>query len=93
MLLTAFLSGLALYSIYRVVIRAFYTVKPNERAVLTSFGRAQRFGDQRVEDPRMSEEERARYRSFVFGVADPLQHVMGYFISARRAPMPNSRSP
>jgi hypothetical protein len=29
MLLTAFLSGLVLYSIYRVVIRAFYTVKPN----------------------------------------------------------------
>ena len=35
MLFTAFLFGLTLYAIYRVVIRAFYTVKPNERAVLT----------------------------------------------------------
>ncbi|WP_295435740.1 SPFH domain-containing protein [uncultured Thiodictyon sp.] len=163
MLLTAFLSGLALYSIYRVVIRAFYTVKPNERAVLTSFGRAQRFGDQRVEDPRMTEEERARYRfprlqvigpggpyfkwpwqevhkvdvatqaldltwdptkrqdtieavtkdnlttgvngqvrfrvaednlyPFVFGVADPLQHVMGYFISVLRERIANFSDP
>ena len=163
MLLTAFLSGLALYSIYRVVIRAFYTVKPNERAVLTSFGRAQRFGDQRVEDPRMTEEERARYRfprlhvigpggpyfkwpwqdvhkvdvatqaldltwdptkrqdtieavtkdnlttgvngqvrfrvaednlyPFVFGVADPLQHVMGYFVSVLRERIANFADP
>ena len=44
MLLTAFLLGLAVFSIYRVIIRALYTVKPNERAVITSFGRAQRLG-------------------------------------------------
>jgi regulator of protease activity HflC (stomatin/prohibitin superfamily) len=163
MSITAFLFGLALYSLYRVVIRAFYTVKPNERAVLTSFGRAQRFGDHTVEDPRMTEEERARYRfprllvvgpggpyfkwpwqavhkvdvatqaldltwdptkhqntieavtkdnlttgvngqvrfrvseenlyPFVFGVADPLQHVMGYFISVLRERIANFSDP
>ena len=163
MLLAAFLLGLALYSIYRVVISAFYTVKPNERAVLTSFGRAERFSDRPVVDPRMTEEEQARYRfprlhvirpggpyrkwpwqevhkvdvatqaldltwdptkrqatieavtkdnlttgvngqvrfrvsednlyPFVFGVADPLQHVMGYFISVLRERIANFADP
>jgi regulator of protease activity HflC (stomatin/prohibitin superfamily) len=163
MLLTAFLFGLVVYSLYRVVIRAFYTVKPNERAVITSFGRAQRFGNLSVDDPRMTEEERARYRfprlqvirpggpyfkwpwqevhkvdvatqaldltwdptkrqatieavtkdnlttgvngqvrfrvsednlyPFVFGVADPLQHVMGYFVSVLRERIANFTDP
>ncbi|WP_295441246.1 SPFH domain-containing protein [uncultured Thiodictyon sp.] len=163
MLFTAFLFGLTLYAIYRVVIRAFYTVKPNERAVLTSFGRAQRFGELPVDDPRMTEEERARYRfprlqvirpggpyfkwpwqevrkvdvatqaldltwdptkrqttieavtkdnlttgvngqvrfrvsednlyPFVFGVADPLEHVMGYFVSVLRERIANFADP
>jgi regulator of protease activity HflC (stomatin/prohibitin superfamily) len=163
MSISAFLLGIAVYSLYRVVIRAFYTVKPNERAVLTSYGRAQRFGDHTVEDPRMTEEERARYRfprlqvigpggpyfkwpwqevhkvdvatqaldltwdptkhqntieavtkdnlttgvngqvrfrvseenlyPFIFGVADPLQHVMGYFISVLRERIANFSDP
>ncbi len=139
------------------------TVKLNERTALTSFGRAQRFDDQRVENPRMTEEERARYRfprlqvvgpggpyfkwpwqkvykvdvatqaldltwdptkrqdtieavtkdnlttgvngqvrfrvaegnlyPFVFGVADPLQHVIGYFISVLRERIANFADP
>lgn len=66
----AFLLGLLLYCIYRVVIRAFYTVKPNERAVITSFGRAERMGDQLVSDVLMNEEEQQRYRF-------PRLHVIG----------------
>ncbi len=34
--------GMALYSIYRCLLSGLYTVKPTERAVLTSFGRAKR---------------------------------------------------
>ena len=37
--------GLLVYLFLRVVLRGFYTIGPNERAVLTSFGRAQRIGD------------------------------------------------
>ncbi len=163
----AFVLGLILYSLYRLLSGVFYSVKPNERAVLTSFGRAHRFGDQRggdqiVQDPRMPEEERGRYRyprlqvvqpgphfklpwqkvhkvdvatqaldltwdptkrqdtieavtkdnlttgvngqvrfrvaennlyAFIFGVEDPLQHVMGYFISVLRERVANFSDP
>jgi regulator of protease activity HflC (stomatin/prohibitin superfamily) len=163
MTFSAFLLGLLAYSIYRVVIRAFYTVKPNERAVITSFGRAKRLGDQLVEDPLMNEEEQARYRfpqlqvvgpggpyfkwpwqevhkvdvatqaldvtwdptkrqdtieavtkdnlttgvngqirfrvsennlyAYCFGVDDPMQHVMGYFVSVLRERIANFSDP
>ena len=163
MLLSAFVLGLILYSLYAVVIRAFYTVKPNERAVITSLGRAQRLGDQLVADLLMDEEEQSRYRfprlavigpggpyfkwpwqevhkvdvatqgldltwdptkaqttieavtkdnlttgvngqirfrvsennlyAYCFGVDDPLQHVMGYFISVLRERIANFADP
>ena len=163
MVLTAFLLGLLAYCIYRVVIRAFYTVKPNERAVITAFGRARRLGDQLVADILMSEEEQARYQfprlqvigpggpyfkwpweevhkvdvatqaldltwdptkrqdtieavtkdnlttgvngqirfrvsennlyAYCFGVDDPMQHVMGYFISVLRERIANFSDP
>lgn len=163
MVLTAFLLGLLAYCIYRVVIHAFYTVKPNERAVLTAFGRAKRLGDQLVADLLMDEEERSRYRfprlqvvgpggpyfkwpweevhkvdvatqalnltwdptkrqdtieavtkdnlttgvngqirfrvsennlyAYCFGVSDPMQHVMGYFISVLRERIANFSDP
>jgi regulator of protease activity HflC (stomatin/prohibitin superfamily) len=163
MVLTAFLLGLLAYCIYRVIIRAFYTVKPNERAVITSFGRARRLGDQLVADLSMNEEERSRYQfprlqvigpggpyfkwpwqavhkvdvatqaldltwdptkrqdtieavtkdnlttgvngqirfrvsennlyAYCFGADDPLQHVMGYFISVLRERIANFSDP
>ena len=62
MLLFAFLLGLLAYIAFRVVIRALYTVKPNERAVLTSFGRAVRLDEQMVSDESLNEDERERYR-------------------------------
>ena len=62
MTLFAFVAGLALFLIFKVFIRAFYTVKPNERAVLTSFGRAERIGAQLVRDSSLNEDEQERYR-------------------------------
>ncbi|MCL2539688.1 MAG: SPFH domain-containing protein [Oscillospiraceae bacterium] len=39
---TAFVVGILLYIVYRVLLRGFYVVNQNERVVLTSFGRAKR---------------------------------------------------
>ena len=57
----AFFFGLALYAIFRVGVAGFFTVAPNERAVLTSFGRAQRLPGADFDDPQLSEDERQRY--------------------------------
>ncbi|MCF7991161.1 MAG: SPFH domain-containing protein [Thiohalocapsa sp.] len=62
MTLFAFLAGLSVFIIFKVFLRAFYTVKPNERAVITSFGRARRLGNQMVHDASLSEDEQARYQ-------------------------------
>jgi regulator of protease activity HflC (stomatin/prohibitin superfamily) len=163
MITTAFLLGLLVYAVYRVLIRAFYSVKPNERAVVLSFGRAQREGDMLVSDLLQTEEEQNRYRfprvrvvgpggpyfkwpwqdvqkvdvatqaldltwdptkrqdtieavtkdnlttgvngqirfrvsennlyAYCFGVDDPLQHVMGYFVSVLRERIANFEDP
>ena len=39
-MILGFLIGLGVYVFIRVVATGFYTVKPNGRAVITSFGRA-----------------------------------------------------
>ncbi len=57
-----FLVGLALYAFVRVLVTVFYTVRPDERAVITTFGRAERLPAERGPDPRLSAEEQARYR-------------------------------
>lgn len=57
-----FLLGLVVYLVYKVLLSGFYTVKPDERAVLTSFGRAERIGKQLVTDPHLTAEEQARYQ-------------------------------
>jgi regulator of protease activity HflC (stomatin/prohibitin superfamily) len=36
--------GITAYLLLRALMLGFFTVAPNERAVLTSFGRAQRIG-------------------------------------------------
>jgi len=36
------IAGLLFYLLYRTLLSGFYTVQQNERAVVTSFGRAQR---------------------------------------------------
>jgi len=49
----------------KYLVAGLYTVKPNERAVKTSFGRAERVGDATtLEDPiseALQEDERKRY--------------------------------
>lgn len=61
----AFLFGLLVYSVVRVLLAGFYTVRPDQRAVLTSFGRAARLSmamSPPAPDPQMSEDEQERYR-------------------------------
>jgi regulator of protease activity HflC (stomatin/prohibitin superfamily) len=57
----AFLAGTLLYSVIRVLIAGFYTVRPDERAAITSFGRAVRMPGKTVPDETLSEDERERY--------------------------------
>jgi regulator of protease activity HflC (stomatin/prohibitin superfamily) len=60
------LLGLVLWFVLRCVILGFYTVDQNERAVKTTFGRAERMGQlTNLDDPSaqsLAEEERERYR-------------------------------
>jgi regulator of protease activity HflC (stomatin/prohibitin superfamily) len=59
------IAGLFLYFLYRCLLSGFYTVQQNERAVITSFGRAARLeGHSTVELPiaeGLNDDERSRY--------------------------------
>ncbi len=65
MTLSSFLIGFALYFLVRCILSGFYSVDQNERAVITSFGRAQRLGNATTLDDPISEslrrDERERY--------------------------------
>lgn len=159
----AFLGGVALYAVVRVLMSGFYTVRPDQRAVLTSFGRAERLTAAEPKDPRMTADEHQRYHypkvrvigpggpyfkwpwqtvhrvrvstqavdltwdptksqatieavtkdnlttgvngqirfrvseenlyAYLFGVASPLEHVMGYFVSVLRERIANFVDP
>ena len=58
-------AGLFLYFLYRCLLSGFYTVQQNERAVITSFGRASRLeGHSTTELPiaeGLNDDERSRY--------------------------------
>lgn len=60
MSLGLFFVGAFLYFVVRVVLTGLYTVKPNERAIVTSFGRAERLpnSDSHLQ---MTPDEQARY--------------------------------
>ena len=64
--LSGVVAGLFLYLGVRVVLAGFFTVEQNERAVLTSFGRAERVeGRTTLDSPiaeHLNEEQRDRYR-------------------------------
>jgi regulator of protease activity HflC (stomatin/prohibitin superfamily) len=64
-MLVWFVMGLLAWLVLRFVLRGFYTVGPNERAVITTFGRAQRVGTATtLDDPvarSLSPEEAGRY--------------------------------
>ena len=59
------IAGLILYFLYRCLLSGFYTVQQNERAVITSFGRATRLeGHSTIELPiafGLNDDERSRY--------------------------------
>lgn len=159
--MTSFLVGLVLglsaYVFFRVILTAFYIIPPDQRAVITTFGRADRLSEDFVEpldDPNLTEDEKKRYTypkvrvvgpggpyfkmpwqkvhkvsvatrsvdlvwdptkkqetieavtkdnlttgvngqiryrvsennlyAYLFGVASPLEHIMGYFVSVLR---------
>jgi regulator of protease activity HflC (stomatin/prohibitin superfamily) len=58
------LLGLLAYFVVRIIVTGIYTVDQNERAVLTTFGRAERLGGTTLEDPiaeTLTDEEKKRY--------------------------------
>lgn len=57
-----FLLGMMVYIVVRVGVRGFFTVRPDQRAVKTSFGRAERLGGLQVEDASLSDDEQSRYQ-------------------------------
>lgn len=73
MIVAGIFVGFFIYALFRVLISGFYTVKPDERAAITSFGRAVRLGDATVSSPisQMSDEEKARYQYPVLKVIGP----------------------
>ncbi len=71
MYLEAFMIGLAAYLIYRIILGGFYTVKPDERAVITSLGRALRLEGAPLVDDTLDPEERERYRFPALQVIGP----------------------
>lgn len=56
-----FILGLMLYFFFRVGVRGFFTVRPDERAVKTTFGRAERLPGTSAADPSLSQDEADRY--------------------------------
>lgn len=157
------LLGILVYAFFRCVLRGFYTVRPDQRAVVTSFGAAQRLEQLADPPPVLSEDEQQRYAypqirvigpggpyfklpwqqvrkvsvatqaidlvwdptkaqstieavtkdnlttgvngqiryrisesnlyPYLFGVASPLEHIMGFFISVLRERMANFVDP
>jgi regulator of protease activity HflC (stomatin/prohibitin superfamily) len=73
MLIIGIFIGFIIYAVVRVLLSGFYTVKPDERAAITSFGRALRLGNAKVtsQNEQMSDEEKARYQYPVLKVIGP----------------------
>jgi len=159
----AFLCGILVYVTVRVLIGCLYTVRPDQRAVVTSFGAAQKLPAAIAPEPALSGDEKSRYEypqvnvirpggpyfklpwqrvrkvtvatqsvdlswdpsksqntieavtkdnlttgvngqiryrisennlyPYLFGVASPLEHVMGYFVSVLRERIANFVDP
>lgn len=63
--------GFLAYVVLRVVALGFYTVRPNERAVITSWGRAKRMPGASGAEEVLSDDERERYRYPAVQVVQP----------------------
>ncbi len=74
-LLIGFFTGSAIYIALRCILGGVYTVEQNERAVITSFGRAERISDRTTLDEPISEfledDHRERYCYPVLKVVGP----------------------
>ena len=163
---SSFFAGLIAYAFVRVLVTGLYTVRPDQRAVLTTFGRADRLPSEMIdkaEGPHLTADEHQRYQHpkvrvigpggpyfkwpwqqvhkvsvatqavdlawdptkrqttveavtkdnlttgvngqirfrvcennlypYLFGVASPLEHVMGYFVSVLRERIANFVDP
>ncbi len=75
MVFAGLLGGVLLYAVVRVLLSGFYTVRPDERAALTSFGCAVRLGaggnEAVASEEDLSEEERERYHYPALRVIGP----------------------
>lgn len=63
--LTGLVVGVGIYAVFRVLITGFYIVRPDQRAVLTSFGRAQRLSEDagsKADAPHLTADEQQRYQ-------------------------------
>jgi len=162
----SFACGLVVYAFFRVIATGFYIIRPDQRGVLTSFGRTERLPGgamHKADEPNLSPDERQRYQypqvrvippggpyfkwpwqvihkvsvatqaidlewdptkrqstieavtkdnlttgvngqirfrvcennlyAYLFGVASPMEHVMGYFISVLRERIANFIDP
>lgn len=162
MIILGFLAGVVVFVVVRVLIGCLYTVRPDQRAVVTSFGAVQKL-QEKAPSPPLSGDERERYEypqvrvvapggpyfklpwqqvhkvsvatqavdlswdpskaqdtieavtkdnlttgvngqiryrisennlyPYLFGVASPLEHVMGYFVSVLRERIANFVDP
>lgn len=63
--------GLAVFALVQVLISGFYTVRPDERAALTSFGRAIRLVPGVAPHPSDTDEEHQRYQYPALKVIGP----------------------
>lgn len=70
-ILQAFLIGIGVYVFFRVVISGFYTVRPDQRAVITTFGRANRLPSAQDEPEAVITDDEERYRYPVVDVVQP----------------------
>jgi regulator of protease activity HflC (stomatin/prohibitin superfamily) len=75
---TAILIGIVVWFVLRCLISGFYTVDQNERAVVTTFGKAPRFGDKTtLNDPisaNLQPDEKERYVYPLLQVTPPGLH-------------------
>lgn len=72
------LLGIAIWFFLRCILSGFYTIDQNERAVVTTLGRAPRFGDKTtLEDPisdALNEDEKSRYAFPLLEIIQPGLH-------------------
>lgn len=61
MYVIGFLAGVGIFALFRALLSGFYTVRPDERAVLTSFGKAHVTPGEPVLNPDIPEEDQERY--------------------------------